>query len=113
MSPHRPHQVIPRGAHRPSPLAGRWYPADAAALTAEVEGYLEDARASLGPRALEMAVTVLGAHRVMCGTDYPIFTSEVCSNALREARLSEADRAMVASGTALATLARDAARRAG
>jgi hypothetical protein len=51
MSPHRPHQVIPRGAHRPSPLAGRWYPADAAALTAEVEGYLEDARASLGPRA--------------------------------------------------------------
>ena len=69
--------------------------------------------ASLGPRALEMAVTVLGAHRVMFGTDYPIFTSEVCSNALREARLSEADRAMVASGTALATLARDAARRAG
>ena len=69
--------------------------------------------ASLGPRALELAVTVFGADRVMFGTDYPIFTSTVCSTALREARISEADRAMVASGTALATLAKNAARRAG
>jgi len=69
--------------------------------------------ASLGPRALEMAVTVLGAERVMFGTDYPIFTSDVCSRALREARISEAERAMVASGTVLATLAKNAARRAG
>ncbi len=68
--------------------------------------------ASLGPRALELAVMVFGADRVMFGTDYPIFTSDICSTALRTARLSEADRAMVASGTAVATLARNADRRA-
>lgn len=68
--------------------------------------------ASLGPRALELAVTVFGADRVMFGTDYPIFTSAVCSTALRTARLTDADRSMVGSGTALATLARNAARRA-
>ena len=31
--------------------------------------------ASLGPRALEMAVKVFGAERVMFGTDYPIFAT--------------------------------------
>lgn len=69
--------------------------------------------ASLGPRALEMAVGVFGADRVMFGTDYPIFTSGVSASALAEARISDDERAMVASGTALATLARNAARRAG
>lgn len=69
--------------------------------------------ASLGPRALEMAVAVLGAERVMFGTDYPIFDSKVSATALRTARISAAERAMVASGTALAVLARQAARRAG
>ena len=58
--------------------------------------------ASLGPRALEMAVTVFGANRVMFGTDYPIFTSDVSIRALADARLSDAERAMVASGTATA-----------
>lgn len=56
--------------------------------------------ASLGPRALELAVAVFGADRVMFGTDYPIFTSDVSARALATARLSEAERAMVASGTA-------------
>jgi predicted TIM-barrel fold metal-dependent hydrolase len=68
--------------------------------------------ASLGPRALEMAVGVFGADRVMFGTDYPIFTSDVSAQALATARLTEAEHALVASGTAHAILARNAARRA-
>ncbi len=68
--------------------------------------------ASLGPRALELAVTVFGADKVMFGTDYPIFTSSVSTSALASARITEAERAMIASGTALAVLARNAARRA-
>lgn len=66
--------------------------------------------ASLGPRALELAVAVFGADRVMFGTDYPIFTSNVSREALAQARISEAERSLVASGTALATFARGAAR---
>ena len=68
--------------------------------------------ASLGPRALEMAVAVFGADRVMFGTDYPIFTSDVSIRALADARISDADRAMVASGTAIAIFGREAGRRA-
>ncbi len=60
--------------------------------------------ASLGPRALEMAVKVFGAERVMFGTDYPIFATDVSRDALREADLSAAQRAMVAEGTARASL---------
>jgi len=56
--------------------------------------------ASLGPRALEMAVRVFGADQVMFGTDYPIFATDVSANALREADLSAAARAAVAHGTA-------------
>jgi predicted TIM-barrel fold metal-dependent hydrolase len=69
--------------------------------------------ASLGPRALEMAVGVFGADRVMFGTDYPIFASNVSATALATARLTEAERALVASGTATGLLARNAARRVG
>jgi aminocarboxymuconate-semialdehyde decarboxylase len=69
--------------------------------------------ASLGPRALEMAVAVFGAERVMFGTDYPIFTSTVSSGALRDARITEAERAQVASGTALSVFARNAGLRGG
>ena len=68
--------------------------------------------ASLGPRALECAVSVFGAGRVMFGTDYPIFTSDVSAHALGDAAIGEAARAQVASGTALAVLGRNAARRA-
>jgi aminocarboxymuconate-semialdehyde decarboxylase len=57
--------------------------------------------ASLGPRSLEMAVAVLGAERVMFGTDYPIFDSRVASDALVNSRVSDADRAAVATGTAM------------
>ena len=62
--------------------------------------------ASLGPRALELAVAVFGADRVMFGTDYPIFTSNVSADALASARLTPAERELVASGTARAVLSR-------
>lgn len=62
--------------------------------------------ASLGPRALEMAVAVFGADKVMFGTDYPIFTSDVSAQALARAALSEPQRAMVAQGTAEAVFSR-------
>lgn len=56
--------------------------------------------ASLGPRALEIGVKVLGAHRVMFGTDYPIFDSRVSTEALAAADIGPAARAAVASGNA-------------
>ena len=56
--------------------------------------------ASLGPRSIEIASAVLGAGRLMFGTDYPIFDSSVSSEALMAARISEADRAAIAFGTA-------------
>jgi predicted TIM-barrel fold metal-dependent hydrolase len=63
--------------------------------------------ASLGPRALEMAVAVFGADRVMFGTDFPIFTSSVSAEALASARLTPEERALVASGTACRVLSRE------
>jgi predicted TIM-barrel fold metal-dependent hydrolase len=76
------------GAPRPSALVG---------------GLVFDT-ASLGPRSLEMAVAVLGTERIMLGTDYPIFDSAVATDALMEARISDAARAAVASGTAMRVL---------
>ena len=43
--------------------------------------------ASLGPRSIEMAVAILGAARVMFGTDYPIFDTTTASEALDAATL--------------------------
>ena len=60
--------------------------------------------ASLGPRAIEMAVAMLGVERVMFGTDYPIFDSSVSAKALAAARINEAEREAVASGTAARVL---------
>jgi aminocarboxymuconate-semialdehyde decarboxylase len=60
--------------------------------------------ASLGPRSLEMAVAVLGADRIMLGTDYPIFDSRVATDALTSAHLTDTTRAAVASGTAMRVL---------
>ena len=56
--------------------------------------------ASLGPRAIEMGVAVLGAERIMLGSDYPIFDSAVSVQALADARITPAERAAIASGTA-------------
>ena len=50
------------------------------------------------------AVAVLGAERVMFGTDYPIFDSSVSAAALANARISAEERAMVAARTAMCVL---------
>ena len=60
--------------------------------------------ASLGPRSLELAVAVLGAERIMLGTDYPIFDNTTASEALARALISETARAAVAAANALRVL---------
>jgi predicted TIM-barrel fold metal-dependent hydrolase len=72
------------GAPRPSRMLG---------------GLLFDS-ASLGPRSLEMAVAVLGAERIMFGTDYPIFDSRVATDALRGAGITAAERQAIGWGNA-------------
>jgi aminocarboxymuconate-semialdehyde decarboxylase len=62
--------------------------------------------ASLGPRALELAVRIFGADRVMLGTDYPIFTPDQVRDTIEAAELADAEKAMVLSGTAARLLAR-------
>ena len=51
--------------------------------------------ASLGPRALETAVKVLGADRIMLGSDYPIFKDDPYAHAVVPADLSEDEKAQV------------------
>lgn len=62
--------------------------------------------ASLGPRALELAVNVIGADRIMLGTDYPIFTPDAVKYAVQCARISGDDKARVLSQTARSLLSR-------
>jgi predicted TIM-barrel fold metal-dependent hydrolase len=62
--------------------------------------------ASLGPRALELAVAVFGADRVMLGSDYPIFQPAALRATVEDARLTDAEKAMVLSGTARGVLDR-------
>jgi predicted TIM-barrel fold metal-dependent hydrolase len=78
------------GAPRPSALLGR----------------IMFDTASLGPRALELAVNVLGAERIMLGTDFPIFATDVTTQALATAAIPEAARIAIASGNALRVLER-------
>lgn len=73
-----PHEPFPRGSLR---------------------GMIYDC-ASLGPRALELAVRAFGADRVMLGTDYPIFTPDQVRDTVEAADLSAADKTMVLRGTA-------------
>ncbi|MBL8588561.1 MAG: amidohydrolase family protein [Methylobacteriaceae bacterium] len=56
--------------------------------------------ASLGPRALELAVETFGADRVMFGTDYPIFAPEPALRAIDDARLTPEQKALIRRGTA-------------
>lgn len=56
--------------------------------------------ASLGPRALELAVHVFGADRIMMGTDYPIFTPHQVRDTVMTANLSDDDKALILHGTA-------------
>lgn len=61
--------------------------------------------ASLGPRAIALAAEVYGADRVLFGSDWPIFDDGRCLEAVRAARLSPAERALVAGGNAARMLA--------
>lgn len=56
--------------------------------------------ASLGPRALEAAVKVLGADRIMMGSDYPIFKDDPYTHAVQPADLTEAEKAQITWKTA-------------
>lgn len=62
--------------------------------------------ASLGPHALEVAVKVYGADRIMMGSDYPIFHDDPWETAVKLARISSADKKRIAYGTAERLLAR-------
>ena len=56
--------------------------------------------ASLGPRALEAAVKVLGADRIMLGSDYPIFKDDPYAHAVVPADLTDAEKKQVSWKTA-------------
>lgn len=60
--------------------------------------------ASLGPRALEAAVSLYGADRIFLGSDYPIFHDSPCDAALAPARIDPAEKERIAGGNALALL---------
>jgi aminocarboxymuconate-semialdehyde decarboxylase len=62
--------------------------------------------ASLGPRALQVAVQVFGADRIMLGTDYPILTPEAPTDAVALAKLNGDERALVLDGTARSLISR-------
>ena len=60
--------------------------------------------ASMGPRALEMAVAPYGADRIMLGTDWPIFRDPPRETQLAGARLAPDGLRRVAAGAAAAQL---------
>lgn len=62
--------------------------------------------ASLGPRAVELAVNTIGADRILFGTDYPIFQAEDALEAVERAAISENDKQSIRSDNAAALLAR-------
>lgn len=56
--------------------------------------------ASLGPRALEAAVKVLGADRIMLGSDFPIFKDDPYNHAVVPADLTDDEKQQVTWKTA-------------
>ena len=56
--------------------------------------------ASLGPRAVEAAVKLFGADRIMLGSDYPIFGDDPWSHAVAPAAIGENDKEQIAWKTA-------------
>ncbi|MEQ9349894.1 MAG: amidohydrolase family protein, partial [Alphaproteobacteria bacterium] len=62
--------------------------------------------ASLGPRALELAVRTYGADRIMLGSDFPIFTGDGPRRAVEEAAIGDDDKRRILSGTATAIIDR-------
>lgn len=61
--------------------------------------------ASLGPRALEAAVSLYGAQRIMLGSDFPIFHDDPWAHALEPANLTEEAKEQIAWRTASDLLA--------
>jgi len=65
--------------------------------------------ASLGPRAIEIAVATFGADRILFGTDCPIFSTERTLAAVAAARIGEDDRRALLDGNAATLLSTAAA----
>jgi predicted TIM-barrel fold metal-dependent hydrolase len=61
---------------------------------------------SFGPLAIEAAVNLYGADRIVCGTDGSAFGVDWTRKALAEARISEQERELILHGNAAAILAR-------
>jgi predicted TIM-barrel fold metal-dependent hydrolase len=61
---------------------------------------------SFGPLAIEAAVNLYGADRIVCGTDGSAFVVDWTRKALAEARISEQERELILHGNAAAILAR-------
>lgn len=55
---------------------------------------------SLGARALELAVSIFGADRIVMGTDCPIFSTDWTLAAIRDARIEDAERQAILRGNA-------------
>jgi hypothetical protein len=64
---------------------------------------------SFGARAIEMAVGLYGAERIVCGTDGSAFGVDWTRQALADARIGEAAREQILHGNAAAMMARVAA----
>jgi predicted TIM-barrel fold metal-dependent hydrolase len=61
---------------------------------------------SFGPRAIEAAVELYGADRIVCGTDGSAFGVDWTRKALEEARIGAEERALILTGNAAAMIAR-------
>ncbi len=61
---------------------------------------------SFGPRAIEAAVALYGAERIVCGTDGTAFGVDWTRKALADAQIGEAARALILERNAAAMLAR-------
>ena len=61
---------------------------------------------SFGPRAIEAAVALYGADRIVCGTDGSEFGVDWTRKALTDARISEGERQQILTGNAAALMAR-------
>ena len=61
---------------------------------------------SFGPRAIEAAVALYGAERIVCGTDGSAFGVDWTRKALEEARISAEEREQIMFGNAAAMIAR-------
>ena len=61
---------------------------------------------SFGPHAIEAAVRLYGADRIVCGTDGTEFGCDWTRNALAEAQIGQEAREQILQGNAAALLAR-------